>query len=249
MTTKYTDHTLQEHLIKEHRRSPFAVYLREIVYGGTDGIITTFAVVAGFAGAQANPSTSPLPFLTVLLFGFANLLADATSMGIGNFLSVRADKDLYQREKEKERHEIRSEPAMEKSETVHILLSKGFSRSDSEKITDLYSKNEQYWVEFMMRDELQMPSPEADNPLLTGVATFISFISFGIIPLLPYVLLQSSVLLFSYSIVATAGALLLLSIMRWQITRQTAIRAVFETVLLGGVSAAIAYLVGTLFRI
>ena len=71
-------------------------YLGQIVYGGSDGIITTFAVVAGFAGAQ-NESIQMYPMAVVLLFGFANLFADATSMGIGNFLSVRSESSLIKK--------------------------------------------------------------------------------------------------------------------------------------------------------
>src|SRR3989338_2105820 len=97
---------LEEHLRKEHKRTAFSQYLREIVYGGNDGIVTTFAVVAGFAGAQRDPATSAVPVVSVLLFGLANLFADGLSMSLGSFLSIRADQDVYRNEKSKELHEI-----------------------------------------------------------------------------------------------------------------------------------------------
>ena len=80
--------------IEEHKVSIFQSYLKEIVYGGNDGIVTTFAIVAGFAGAQLS-AASPMGYVTVLLFGFANLFADGLSMGLGNFLSIRSEKDSY----------------------------------------------------------------------------------------------------------------------------------------------------------
>jgi vacuolar iron transporter family protein len=117
---------IDKHVAAEHYQSPFSVYLREIVYGGLDGIVTTFAVVAGFSGAQISANITTIPVLSVLLFGFANLLADATSMGLGNFLSVRADQDVYTREEAKERQEIKNNTEFEKLETVSILQTKGF---------------------------------------------------------------------------------------------------------------------------
>src|SRR6056297_2488855 len=76
-------------------------YLKQIVFGGTDGIVTTFAIVAGFAGAQAE-GVAQVGGLAVLLFGLANLFADAVSMGLGEFLSLRAQHDLYRTRKSRE---------------------------------------------------------------------------------------------------------------------------------------------------
>ena len=240
----------KKHLEKEHKISPFSTYLKEIVYGGIDGIVTTFAVVAGFSGAQIANVPSTIPMLTVLLFGFANLFADGVSMGLGNFLSIRANQDVYKREKEKERREIQDHAAMELVETVHILSEKGFSKQDAETMAKIYSRNEDSWVEFMMRDELGMPNPEDEKAHYTSVTTFISFVSFGIIPLIPYVLLRDFFKenLFFYSITFTFTALCILGVSRWKVTRQGVVRSLGETVLLGGISSLVAYLVGTLFR-
>jgi Uncharacterized membrane protein len=94
-------------------------YFKEIIYGGIDGIVTTFAVVAGFAGAALSSSeVTQLSFLVVLLFGLANLFADAASMGLGNFLSVRSEQDLYNAAREKEATEIRHNTEAEIAETI-----------------------------------------------------------------------------------------------------------------------------------
>lgn len=239
---------LAEHLAKEHKVSPFSTYLREIVYGGIDGIITTFAVVAGFTGAQA--ASSSLPALSVLLFGFANLFADAASMGLGNFLSVRSDQDVYKSEKDKERYEIKHSTDFEKAETMEILQTKGFSKKDASTLTQIYAKNEDYWVEFMMQEELEMSNPEHDNPLITGITTFVSFIIFGFIPLMPYLIMGTSFQdTFLYSISAAFGALILLGILRWKVANINLSRALLETLITGGISAVIAYFVGTFFSI
>ncbi|MEZ4104630.1 MAG: VIT1/CCC1 transporter family protein, partial [Candidatus Paceibacterota bacterium] len=87
--------------------SPITEYFKEVIYGGIDGIVTTFAVVAGFSGAMlSNNDTTQFTFVVVLLFGLANLFADATSMGLGNFLSVRSDNDLYVANRNKEKDKL-----------------------------------------------------------------------------------------------------------------------------------------------
>jgi len=239
----------EDHLEREHSLSTFSEYLKEIVYGGVDGIVTTFAVVAGFAGAQGDPGTTlSISSVAVLLFGFANLFADATSMGLGNVLSMRADQDVYRRERRRELDEIKNNSSFEKAESVHILKERGFGAKDAETITGIYAKNPDYWADFMMNHELEMGNPEHDNPWLTGFATFLSFIAFGAIPLFPYIILRSDPNIFFIASTATFGALVLLGILRWRTTRESVMRSIGEIVLLGGVSATVAYAVGTLFR-
>lgn len=238
---------LEQHIQEEHNVSPFSTYLKEIVYGGTDGIITTFAVVAGFAGAQQQ--SIQLPVLTVLLFGFANLFADAASMGLGSFLSTRSEQDLYKEEEQKELHEIHTNPAQEEQETMGILISKGFTHEQAAQLVSIYKTNDTYWLNFMMTHELGMSDPQNDNPFFMSLATFVSFILFGFIPLMPYLIWQQSPHIFSYSIVATFFALSVLGLLRWYVTKQSFVRSLGETIILGGTSAVIAYLVGIFFKL
>ncbi len=240
---------LEEHLQQEHEISPFSTYLKEIVYGGIDGIITTFAVVAGFSGAQSGIPDPTLPTLTVLLFGFANLFADASSMGLGNFLSVRANQDVYRKEQKKERYEIEHNIELEKEETRMMLVEKGFAADQAEKLTAIYATNKDYWTEFMMKEELEMQNPLGEKPLVTAVITASSFMLFGLTPLIPYVLFKG--LLgneFVLSLIFTFGALILLGFLRWKVAKQGFLRSIGETVFIGSISAGVAYLVGTFFR-
>lgn len=239
---------LKEHLKEEHKITLFQTYLKEIVYGGNDGIVTTFAVVAGFTGAQAANAAS-LSYLTVLLFGLANLAADGTSMALGNYLSLRSEKDVYKAHHQKERTEIHRSREMEKKETIEILKMKGFTPQQAKKLADIYITNEKYWLEFMMKDELEMPDPSKENPFLTALVTFLAFSSFGFIPLIPYIFLNNQPHTFTYSSLATFSALVLLGLLRWTITKINLLRAVSEIVLIGSIAASIAYLVGTFFKL
>lgn len=227
--------------------STITTYLKEIVYGGSDGIVTTFAVVAGFAGAQQTSATYPI--IVVLLFGMANLVADGASMGLSNFLSLRSEKDLYDLERKKEMFEIKNHSKLEREESIEILTNKGFEKKDSELIVSLYEKNPEYYADFMMNHELELPDPRGENPIFTGLATFFAFISFGFVPLIPYVFMSRMSNLFTTSCVFTVGALLILGFLRWKVTKHTFIRSVGEVVLVGGVSAVLAFIVGTFFRL
>lgn len=238
---------LEKHLREEHRSSPIQTYLKEIVYGATDGIITTFAVVAGFTGAQNTAAIPAMSTLTVLLFGLANLLADGASMGLSNFLSLRSEQDIYKTQMAKEAREIKNNPEIEREETIEILMEKGFEKKDAEKITSLYMKNPKYWLSFMMNDELQLPNTLGEKPHLNAIATFFAFVCFGIIPLVPYIInpVQDT---FPKSLTATFLALLVLGLLRFKVTGENIIRCVLEVLLVGTLAASIAYFVGTLFK-
>ncbi len=244
-----TTFDLDEHVRLEHgSQSPITVYLKEIVYGGVDGIVTTFAVVAGFAGAQATMNHYPI--IIVVLFGMANLFADGVSMALGSFLSLRSEQDLYRLEQDKERREITTNPDIEFAETVEILKRKGYGQDDAHEMAKLYRKNETYWTEFMMHNELEIANPLGESPVRVGLATLFAFVVFGFIPLVPYVFFKDSDLpLFITSCIGTAIALLSLGVLRWRVTKEPVIRSVGETVLVGTAAASVAYIVGTFFKV
>lgn len=243
---------LRRHIEEEHSTSKLADYFKEVIYGGIDGIITTFAVVAGFSGAAlSNETTTQLSFLVVLLFGLANLFADAASMGLGNFLSVRSEQHLYNAARAKETQEVRNSPEMEYEETITMMMERGFSEENARKLADIYRTNEEYWLDFMMTHELEMPDPRGENPIFTGSATFISFIIFGSIPLLPFIFMSEgdTRTVFMLSTIGTFVALILLGLLKWRVIGAKLLESLTEVVLVGGVAAVIAYFVGTFFSL
>lgn len=251
--TEANNESLAHHMRHEHSNNPLRGYFKEVVFGGVDGIITTFTVVAGFTGAAlSTDTTTQLSFLVVLLFGLANLFADAVSMGLGNFLSVRAEKDLFTAARNKELEEIRNNPAAEFDETVYILTTRGFSQHDACALARIYQNNESYWADFMMHHELEMSDPHNENPVFTGFATFASFIVFGSIPLIPFLVIGAGSTadpktVFMFSVVGTVIALILLGVLKWKIVGITLKRALAEMLIVGGAAAVVAYFIGTLF--
>lgn len=231
----------------------FADYFKEVIYGGIDGIVTTFAVVAGFAGASlSSDETTRLSFTIVLLFGLANLFADAASMGLGNFLSVRSEKDLYNATRDDEEELLKTDSRSKRaSTTVRLMQEKGFSPEDAATLSAIYQKNDEYWLDFLMQNEHDSPDPRGENEVYTGLATFLSFMIFGAVPLLPFMLQESGdpATAFIYSITGTAGALILLGLLKWRVIGSAFFASLFEVVAVGGTAAVLAYFVGTFFAV
>lgn len=236
----------------EHKNSAVADYFKEIIYGGIDGIVTTFAVVSGAAGASlSNDATTQLVFISVLLFGLANLFADAASMGLGNFLSVRSEKDLYASKRATEEGLLRSQPDAEIAQTISILVDKGFTAEQATTMANLYKTNHEYWTDFMMQHELELADPRGENEVFTGLATFGSFLVFGAIPLLPFIFPseETARVVFLYSAFGTFCALVALGLLKWRVIGTKLVPSLVEVVLVGGTAAVLAYIVGTFFSL
>lgn len=247
MSESFADR-LDAHRRSEHRIGRIEEYLKQIVYGGNDGIVTTFAVVAGFAGA-GHGGAAVVGGLAVLLFGLANLFADATAMGLGEFLSSRSERDVYNATRARERVEIERNPEFERAEAVEILAQKGVPPEDAAALADLMMRNPDFMADFMMQHEVGMADPEGSSPAARGAMTFGSFVLFGSAPLWPYFVLPPEPETFPVSLAMTFAALVALGLLRWKVTTETMARCVGETVLVGGTCAAVAYAVGLAFRL
>lgn len=239
-------------IAEKKKRSPLAGYFKEIIYGGIDGIVTTFAVVAGFTGAAlSTETTTQFSFAVVLLFGLANLFADAASMGLGNFLSVRSEKDLYLSTRREKALSIRAYPDDEKAQTIMVLKKKGFSQTDAEALVGIYASNPTYWIDFLLQHDIELSDPRGEREVLTGLTTFTSFMVFGVIPLLPFIVLGEGAAetTFLYSAFGTFLALVLLGLLKWQVIGTRFVPTLLEVVVVGGVAATLAFYVGTFFSI
>ncbi|WP_460273488.1 VIT1/CCC1 transporter family protein [Celeribacter sp. ULVN23_4] len=214
-------------------------HLKQIVYGGNDGIVTTFAIVAGFAGASAE-GTGEIATLAVLVFGLANLFADATSMGLGEFLSARAARDMIGRRRKRLTHN----PSEQVAALTRHLKGHGLSTLDATTMATLAAKSPELMAEITLSQVEGLEDPGQGPLWPRALVTFISFVAFGTIPILPYILGLPSALQFGAAVAATGIALTLLGLLRHVATRAALWRAVGETVLLGGLCAVVAYAVG-----
>lgn len=210
-------------------------YIRDVVYGANDGIITTFAVVAGVAGASLSSNI-------VLILGFANLLADGLAMAIGNYLGTKSEQEYMKKEREMEEWEIKHVPDCEIKEIRDIYKAKGFKGKSLTKMVDLVTSNKELWVDTMMIDELGILPNDDTSAFKNGLATFVSFAIAGVFPLLPYVLFPSNS--FNTSIIFTALSLFTVGALRTFITKKNWIIAGFEMLFVGAIAAVVAYTTG-----
>ena len=214
-------------------------YLGEFVYGGIDGSVTTFAVVAGSAGAGLDASI-------VLILGFANLFADGFSMSIGAYLAAKSEKDNYNKHKKVEYFEVDNWPDLERDEIRDIYTKKGFEGVLLEQVVDTIVSDKDRWVEEMMREELQL-IPSTKSPFKIGLVTYVSFILIGLIPLLLYVWDYIFVFngnLFLMTCIFTSMGFMMVGFLKSYVTETSYFKSILETLLLGALAAGVAYFVG-----
>ena len=164
-----------------YHRHTAGKYIGDLIYGANDGIITTFAVVAGAAGAHLSATV-------IIILGFANLLADGLSMGASNYLGGKSEQDYAKSQRQKESWEIEHLRELEVDEIREIYASKGFSGKDLNRAVEIVTSNKQVWLDTMMREELDIIEDATDDPQKHGLATFLAFLIAGLIPLIPYLL-------------------------------------------------------------
>lgn len=228
-----------------HRLTRAQEFLKQIVYGGNDGIVTTFAIVAGFAGAAAD-GVAQIGTLAVLVFGLANLFADGISMGLGEFLSLRSHRDLFAHQRRREIASLRADPDAQVQDLAVILASRGLDDGEAAELAARLIRSPEFAADLKMAYSYRMADPASASPAVDGIWTFVSFILFGSIPLSPYLLPVAPDLRLSLSVAATASALVALGLLRWSATRERLLRCVAETVLVGGICAVVAFFVGAL---
>lgn len=220
---------------QEHGR-----YVKSIVYGGLDGIITTFAVVAGVAGASLSEGI-------VLILGFANLIADGLSMAVGDYLSTKAENEYNRAERGRETWEVENYPEGERQEMVELYKAKGISAEDSASLVAILSKYKEAWIDVMMVEELGILESD-ESPLRNAIATFFSFGLFGFVPLIAFVLSRAAGIgtgvQFPIACALTGLTLFVLGALKSRLTARSWLLSGLEMLAVGGVAALAAYGIG-----
>jgi VIT1/CCC1 family predicted Fe2+/Mn2+ transporter len=215
-------------------------YLADAVLGATDGIITTFAIVAGAAGASLSAGI-------VLIMGFANLLADGFSMAIGNYLGARSQQEYWREERDREIWEIEHLPEAEREEIRRIYRRKGFEGERLEGVVQTITADRERWVEEMMREELGIQE-EKIAPFMSGLVTFAAFVLVGFLPVFPYVMAFVVPSFGARALVLSVGvtslSLFCVGAARRFVTRRSWWVSGLEFLGVGGLAAACAFAVG-----
>ncbi len=219
-------------------------YLRDVIYGAIDGIVTTFAVVAGAAGAGLEDRV-------VIILGVANLFADGFSMSVSNLLGSRAELQQQERARNEEQRQISLFPEGEREEVRQIYAAKGLEGETLEAVVDALTGDREVWVRTMLTEELGF-APSERSPIRAAVMTFLAFVAFGALPLL--VFLTQSVAdadfdaPFTWSAILAGVAFFAVGTLKSRFVDQAWWKAGLETLALGGAAAGLAYLVGVLLE-
>lgn len=213
-------------------------YLRDWIYGGIDGAVTTFAVVSGVAGAQLAP-------WIILALGFANLFADGFSMAASNFLGTKAEQDDFQRLEVIENRHIDLAPEGEREEVRQIFQSKGFAGEDLERMVQLVTSDRQRWVRTMLTEEYGLPR-EIRSPWVAAISTFSAFLLCGLVPLLPFLFRVFHA--FAVSTVMTGIVFFVIGSIKSRWSTASWCRSGLTTLLVGAIAAALAYAAGVFLK-
>jgi len=237
-------------LLEEHRTDRIRARLErprgqsslsDFVLGGVDGVVTTFAVVAGSAGGR-------LPVSTIIILGLANLMADGFSMAVSNYLGTRSRQQEVARARKDEEWQVEQHPEGERREIREIFARKGFEPGMVDRIVEVITSDRKVWVDTMMAEELRLSEVSA-RPLRAAIVTFLAFALFGSIPLLPFFLgLRHFDQMFGASIGLAAAAFFVLGVAKGAVLETSTFRAGIQTLTIGSLAAVLAYGIGVGLR-
>jgi VIT1/CCC1 family predicted Fe2+/Mn2+ transporter len=209
-------------------------FVRDVVIGMSDGLTVPFALAAGLSGAVASTRL-------ITVGGLAEIAAGSIAMGLGGFLAARGDAEHYEQEKTREYREIQEIPEEEVAEVKRVFQNYGLPAQDSTRVAEALSKHPDAWVDFMMRFELGLETPDPKRALTSAGTIAGSYIFGGLIPLSPYVVLANARRGLLVSAVITLAALAIFGFIKGRFTGTRALRSAMQTVVIGGVAAAAAF--------
>lgn len=215
--------------------------LGDFMLGGVDGVITTFAVVAGSAGGQ-------LPSSTVIILGLANLIADGFSMSVSNYLGTRTRQDEVRQGRRNEERHISLYPEGERGEIREIFARKGLAGSDLEKVVEVITADRRVWVDTMMAEELRL-TEETARPMKAAFTTYVAFSICGLVPLIPFLLgVGEFKSMFLASSLLGVLTFFLLGMGKGRVLGTPSFSSGVRTLVIGGAAAILAYFTGYLLR-
>lgn len=241
----------REQLIREHHpeiirerlnRSAKPNIISDIVLGGIDGCVTTFAVVSGAVGAGFSSTVA-------LVLRFANLIADGFSMAISNYESIKAQQEFTESIRLTEQEHIEKVPAGEREEIRQIFQKKGFAGEILEKIVDTISHDRRLWIDTMLTEEhgIQKIGP---SPSKSAVTTFFAFLFVGAMPLIPFLAQELGIKLQFILSACLAGVMFFfIGTMKSIIFAKPVFLSGVKTLLTGGAAACLVFFTGYLLRV
>lgn len=210
-------------------------FVRDVVIGMSDGLTVPFALAAGLSGAVSSTRL-------IVVGGLAEIAAGSIAMGLGGYLAAKGDAEHYEQERIREYREVEEIPEQEKAEISYVFQGYGLTAEQSKPIVDALSQRTDAWVDFMMRFELGLESPDPKRAITSAATIAGAYIAGGLIPLSPYIALANVQRGLIISAIVTLVALGIFGFIKGRFTGERALRGAVQTVVIGGVAATAAFL-------
>jgi vacuolar iron transporter family protein len=214
----------------------FRNYVRDLILGFNDGVVSVYAICAGLAGAAFSAGS-------IAVAGIAALAAGALSMGIGEYISTKSQAQYYESEARRERAHINAYRGLEVQELRQMLREKGYPAELVEPLVQHVAADEDRFVDFMMREEFGVGKESGRSPLSAMGLVMLAFVVGAALPVLPFALASTSMALAGATALSVAGLFAAGATKGW-VSGLPAIRSGLEMAVLGSLAAAVTYAVG-----
>lgn len=210
--------------------------IRDIILGGQDGLVNVLGIVLAVALATSDPRV-------VIIAGLAAAFAESISMGAVAYTSVKAAKQYYLGEVEREKREMREMPDEERREVRQIYYQKGFRGTLLNRIVMHITSRKKLWLNTMMQEELRLFPEEYGRPGRSAATVFIAALIGSFIPLLPFVALPVAAAVYA-SVIVSLLALFIAGVVKAHVTIGSKLRSGAELAAIGAIAAAIGFAIG-----
>ena len=211
--------------------------LRAAVLGANDGLVSNLALVAGFAGAATGQGA-------IILAGVAGLLAGASSMALGEWISVTSSREAAEAQIEAEREELALDPAAEQEELALIYQAKGLPRAEAESLARVISADPDRALRTLAREELGIVPEELGSPWIAALVSFVLFSIGAIVPVIPF-FFGAGARYIGLSAALSAGALFLVGAGITLLTGRNMVFGGVRQLVLGLLAAVLTFAIGS----
>jgi predicted membrane protein (TIGR00267 family) len=212
--------------------------VREIVFGFNDGSVSTLALLAGVTGGALSHGN-------IIIAGLSGVIAGAISMGIGAYISSKSEIEHHQSEIKKEKQEIDEVPEIEKEEIRQIYQKKAaFTDRDIGMIVKRITSDKKIWLDTMMKEELGLFEERFQRPVKVGLIMLVAFLAGGIIPVIPFMLINQSMTSLTASIALTFISLFTIGVWKTTLTGRNWLVSGVEMVGIGILATVVPYIIG-----
>jgi vacuolar iron transporter family protein len=218
------------------QHSSYGAVIRDGIIGFADGLTVPFALTAGLSSLGSTK--------LVVIGGIAELFSGAISMGLGGYLAAATEREHYLSEEAREWDEIKSCPDVEREEVYQILGAYHVSREAATPLVDSLCRNPEQWVRFMMDFELQLEKPNVNRVWISALTMGLSYFIGGLIPMIPYFVMDEANKALFVSIGITIVILLAFGYLKNWVTirnKRAGFWGALQTLVVGVVAAGTSY--------